>query len=330
VLLAAITTYLLGYCSDLDQLFLLRFLMGGGKVMMASGVTLLTAHWFRNNFGLALACCYAGWHFGGLVMVPLTQWLIDTVGWRETTSILGLAIVAAALPPLAVWARAPSPVARGVEPETGRPMPAVESPAAAAGEDARLVLRHPALWLSIGISVLGSIAYGALLTNQAVLVDELPVLEGLGSAAVSVTALSALCGALIIGWVSDRLDFRPLVLLELGLLCSGVLGFLALYWLPSPLLLFAAAISFGISVGGFEAAVLPNLRRTLSSAGFDRAFGVWYFCYLAALFAAPIMAGWIYDHFGSYVPALLLLTATTVAAVIPAMFMPPSHGRATG
>ncbi|HEX7743480.1 MAG TPA: MFS transporter, partial [Sphingobium sp.] len=184
------------------------------------------------------------------------------------------------------------------------------------------VLKEPILWLSVAITVLGSFAYGAILTNEAALVDELAATRGWGSAAVSITALSALVGALVIGWFADRLKFLPLILIEISLLGAGVIGFLALYWVAFPAVLFISAICFGVAVGGFEAAVLPNMRRLLSTSHFDSAFGVWYLCYLGTLFAAPIGAGWIHDIYGSYAPALMILLGTTFAAFIPALLMP--------
>ena len=323
VALAAFATFLLGFCESLTLLFVLRFLMGLGKVMMACGVTLLAAHWFRKNFGLALACCYAGWHFGGLVLVPFTQWLIDTVGWRETSTILSIAIFLVAIPPLRAWARVPSPGSRGIEPESlDLPIADTDTAGSDAPEAGEAISFRRALWTTIAATLLAALAYGAILANEAALVDGQSALEGYGAAAVSATALSALFAAVGVGWLSDRMAFRPLVLLELGLLLCGILGFLALTVHPSLALMFAAAISFGISVGGFEAAFLPNLRRTLSAPKFDRAFGIWYLWYLAALFSAPIAAGWLYDEAQSYQPALVILTITTILAALPAMLVP--------
>lgn len=320
VIIAAAATFCLGLCSTLPLLFVLRVLMGIGKVLMASGISLLAAYWFKARFGLALACCYAGWHFGGLVMVPLTQLLIDMVGWRETTALLAFAIVAIGLPPLLLWVRVPSPFDRGVEPETELPLTQIEdTPLAQPRANFASVLGHPMLWLSIGVTVLAGFAYGAVLTNEAVLIDEIPMLRGLGAAAVSATALAALCGAIAMGWLADRLPFLKLALLELGLMLAGIVGFLCLYAVPQPALMFAAALCFGIAVGGFEAAVLPNLRRSLRTAAFGHAFGIWYLCYLATLFIAPIGAGWIRDIALDYAPALVILAVMTAASVVPAL-----------
>lgn len=320
VIVAAVATLLLGFCNSLPLLFLLRFAMGVGKVMMASGVTLLTAHWFTKRFGMALACCYAGWHFGGLAMVPMTQWLIDTVGWRETTGVLALLIAVISLPPLIAWTRTPSPVERGEEPETGLPL-RVESAETDRPQDTGLdhLLRQPVLWLSILITVLGGIAYGALLTHEATLVGEIHSLKHLSAMAVSLTAFSALCGALLLGWLADRLPFLSIVSIEFLLLSIGSTSFFLLYSSPSTGLLWGGALCFGLAVGGFEAAVLPNMRRAFSTAVFDRVFGIWYLCYLATLFAAPIAAGWIHDITDSYRLVTGVLIVTSLLAFLPAL-----------
>jgi MFS family permease len=318
VILAAVATFGLGFCSTLPFLFTLRFLTGVGKVMMASGVTLLAAQWFRKRFGLALACCYAGWHFGGLVMVPLTQFLIDAVGWREATTVLSFAIVIIALPTLLLWARWPTPIERGLEPETNMPLYVHEQNEHHRSAPLPRVLKHPALWLSIGVTVLGGFAYGALLTNEAALVDEIRPLHGRGSVAVSTTAFAALCGAIGMGWLADKLTFLHVIMLELSLLLCGVLGFLGLYVVSHGSLALMAAVFFGVAVGGFEAAILAHMCRTLQADEFDHAFGVWYCCYLVTLFVGPIGAGWVRDITHSYVPTLVILVTLTAASSVPA------------
>lgn len=321
IIFSASATFALGLCDTLPLLFTLRFCMGVGKILMASGVTLLAAQWFNARFGLALACCYAGWHFGGIVMVPITQLLIDIIGWRETTFVLGIALAVISLPPLMIWARTPPPVSDITQPEA--------MPGSWHGMHGEVcnelkfvrVLKEPILWLSIAVTVFGGFAYGGILSNEAALVDEMEALVGMGALAVSLTAFAALCSTIAMGWLADRLSFLRLALIELGLMLASVLCFFCLYAFPHLLLLLAAALCFGLAIGGFEAAVLPNLRRSLEPKSFDHAFGIWYLCYLITMFTAPIGVGWIRDRTLDYTPALSLLALLTLLATIPVVMI---------
>ena len=318
VVLASAALFAIGMCNSLPMLYALRFAMGLGKVLMACGVSLMAARWFSVRFGLALAICYAGWHFGGVALVPLTQWLIDHLGWRETAFVLGAAILFVALPPLAIWARRPAPADLGQEPETGLPLRAAQAGSGRATPITGLI-RLPIVQASMAITMLGAIAYGAILSNEAALIDELPAARGLGASAVSLTAISALVGAVLFGWLADRMAMLPLILIELGLLLLGTLGFGQLAGAPGTLMLYGPALCLGLAVGGFEPTVLPHMKRNLPQGDFGNAYGVWYVGYLAVLFAAPIGMGWLHDRTGDYRLALWIMAGTTLAAFVPAV-----------
>lgn len=121
VIIAAMAMMALGLARTAMVMLILRALMGFAKILMACGVNVMAATWFRRKFGLAIALCYAGWHFGGLTLAPLAQFLIDHEGWRSTALIMGALIFLIGLPPLIAWARIPSPAALGliIDGETG-------------------------------------------------------------------------------------------------------------------------------------------------------------------------------------------------------------------
>jgi hypothetical protein len=85
------------------------------------------------------------------------------------------------LPPLWLWTRVPSPAERGEIPEIGGRLPlSVDTPRAGAAPALGTVMAQPIVWWSMGVTMLGAVAYGAIITNEAALVDELAALRGLG------------------------------------------------------------------------------------------------------------------------------------------------------
>lgn len=322
VVIAAVALIAIGFCRSLAVLYLLRFGMGIGKVLMACGVSILAAQWFGRSFGMALATCYAGWHFGGLVMVPLTQMLIDHVGWRQTAMTLGVAIAVVTLPPLWWWTRVPSPAQRGLVPETGEPLVLTEQRHGAAPPLSRVV-SAPVVWWSMAVTMLGAVAYGALITNEAALVDELALARGLGhglgAGAVSLTAITALFGALAAGWLADRIAPLALTWLVLALMALGAFGFVGVELTGNRLLLDLSAVAFGLSVGSYEPAVVPHMRKCLPQEWFGHAYGAWYLGYLGVLFVAPIGIGAIHDWTGSYLAALEVAMVPLLLAFVPAV-----------
>lgn len=324
VVIASLTLIAIGTCKSLIMLYALRLVMGVGKVLMACGVSILAAQWFSRSYGMAIATCYAGWHFGGLTMVPLTQMLIDHVGWRTTAMILGVAISAVTLPPLWLWTRVPSPAERGEIPEIGGRLPlSVDTPRAGAAPALGTVMAQPIVWWSMGVTMLGAVAYGAIITNEAALVDELAALRGLGhglgAGAVSLTAVTALIGALVFGWAADRLPPLLLSTVDLLLMIAGAMGFVLVARGGGPLVIDLSAIAFGLAVGGFEPVVVPHMKKCLPQQWFGHAYGTWYLGYLGVLFAAPIGLGWLHDVTGSYLTALECALVPVLLAFVPAV-----------
>ena len=121
-LFALAAAYLLAArASSLWQLYLsLGALVGVGaaalSMITASG---LISRWFQGRLGTAMGLAYAGYGFGVIAVVPLTQVLIGIHGWRTTYLLLGAAIVAFGLP---AGSRGPviSTLTAGLFPGSGR------------------------------------------------------------------------------------------------------------------------------------------------------------------------------------------------------------------
>lgn len=310
VILEGVCMILIGLSHSLTGMFVIRAAMGLGKIMMAAGVNLQAAVWFRRRFGMALAVCYSGWHFGGLVLAPIAQYCIDQVGWRNTAFLLGSLIMIVSMPLLTAWGRVRNPAALGLELDGGSPVDTVAPPEGVS------LLRTATFWMAVAVTVLGGVAYGGLLTHEVALVNEHPIAHSVAALALSLTAGCALAGALVFGYLCDRLPFRMIMLCELGLMLGSVLGFLAFDASSSTGLLLLSAVAFGVSVGGFDTCIVAHIRKRGTARSFADAFGVWYFTFLATLFAAPIGVGAMHDRSGNYHGALQLMAVGVAVAML--------------
>lgn len=321
VIVEGVCMILVGLSHSLTGLFVIRSIMGLGKIMMAAGVNLQAAVWFRQRFGMAVAVCYSGWHFGGLVLAPVAQYCIDHVGWRNTSFLLGALIMIVSMPLMIAWGRVRNPEALGLALDGGAA--AAESPS----EGALPLLRTATFWLAVAVTVLGGVAYGGLLTHEVALVSEHPIAHSVAALALSLTAGAALAGALVFGYLCDRLPFRLIMLCELGLMLGSVLGFLAFDANSGAALLLLSATAFGVSVGGFDTCIVSYIRKRGTARSFADAFGVWYFTFLATLFAAPIGIGALHDQSGNYHVALQLMAACVAAALLLSQTLSASSNR---
>jgi cyanate permease len=117
--------------------------------------------------------------------------------------------------------------------------------------------------------------------------------------------------------------------LELGIMLLSVLGFLLFLRTSSVVVLLVSAITFGLSVGGFDTCIVSNLRKQVGTERFSAVYGRWYFFYLVTLFAGPILIGAVYDAFGSYQFGLYLMVACIAGAMIAVIATPFNRAAAT-
>jgi cyanate permease len=262
--------------------------------------------------------------------VPLTQVLIDTLGWRSAFVALAGIVVLIAIPPVALWMRR-SPESMGMLPD-GEPFHLSE-------RDIGLVEREIERSVSPQEAVhtrefwLIAIAFGLTVSGlSAILLHQIPYLldQGVSPRAASwvlgATAAVGVIGKLGFGTLIDRLDQRRVILFCFGLQALGVsLLFLAV----SPAMLAAYVILYGYAMGG---------NATLQATVVGEAFGRAHYGAIAGRMSPVIVTlqalgvpfvGWVHDRTGSYQPAFLTVLVTTVVAALAIAGVRRSPARAS-
>ena len=98
----------------------LSLAMSGGSLNI---LAVVLTKWFRRRRGTVVAICAAGASVGGLLLVPFTSYLIEVVGWRAAWAVLGLLVLALAVP-LAFFFLREDPAEMGLLPDGDAEPPA--------------------------------------------------------------------------------------------------------------------------------------------------------------------------------------------------------------
>ncbi len=75
-------------CPSFGEMYALRAAMGVGKVMFAVTLPYTVSRWFSRHYSFGLGLVWAGWHVGGMVLVPITGlihrsvWMAVPRAWR--------------------------------------------------------------------------------------------------------------------------------------------------------------------------------------------------------------------------------------------------------
>ncbi len=326
VIIESISLVMLFTASSLWEMYLLRALAGLGKMLYAINLPVIVSRWFSRRFGLATAIIYSGWALGGLVLAPLTELLIRTIGWRGASMALGGGLLVVALPPTLWVLRIPSAESIGLGldggPLAGDAELAAASQKASAGDrgtTARL-LGLPAFQCIMLGTMAYYLTYSAVLAHQAAIIEGEGITTRIASWTLGSTAGFAALGALFLGWLLDRVALAPVALIQFGMMIGGVACLLASTYSPLVTLLGSHAILFGLAVGGSEPFWITLIRRRVPFDNFQQAWGIAYFLELAFIVIGPFAAGFLFDVFGSYEKALwselALITIPLVLSLI--------------
>jgi MFS family permease len=297
--------------SSATEFYVLRFVMGVGKVLIVTPLPVAAARCLPSSAGLGIAIALCGWHIGGLVMAPVTAEFVIRHGWRSALIYDSALFVAGLL--IATYllrTRSITEVAEeGAPPHKtgGRP----------SNGDSRPIRRSRAPLIVIGAATLAYYAgYAGLLGQLTPLLANAGFNEHLVGQLTGSVAFSAAVMVLVAGVVTQYMPARSSGCVALILMCFATLGATLLTAgasLPSGIL-FVSLV--GALIGGGDPIIIDALRLSIDIRRFDRAYGYWYLLCLTALSIAPFAVGAAFDHFGTYRVAFLSISAAALTSAL--------------
>lgn len=289
------------------------------------------ARWFVRRRGRALGIATAGISMGGVIFVPLTEWLIARRGWRGAFAWLGAIVLVAAVPPVALLMRR-APETMGLRPDGEAQSAAPDATLGAEIErswTAEQALRSRNFWLITAAFSLTGAGLSAILLHQIAFLRDRGLSGGAAAWVLGATALMGVIGKLGFGSLLDRYGQRAIILLCFGLQAVGVLLLLAP---TTPALLTVFVVVYGFAMGGNA-----TLWATVVAAAFGRlhygAIAGWMTPCIVFIQALAIpLTGALRDAHGSYEPAFAIIVALTLAAMacisgLDPAAAPPSEAR---
>lgn len=325
-LIDGVALLFLSQVKDLATFYSLYLLLGIGLGGIGpTTVGKVISQWFVAKRGRAMGVALIGAGGGGLVLVPLTGFLIETFDWRFAYQ--GLAALAlGGMLPLVWFFLANSPAEKGLTPLGA----GAQSPTAKDGVrenesqslhdwTLRAALATSTFWL-LGIAFcFGLMAALAIAAHQVALLQDAGLTLESASSIAGLTLGMSMGGRFLVGWASEHGRYVHALLsgclimqaVGLGLLWGStslsfwpIAGFVALFGLGyggvAVLWPLAVGHNFGVRALGAIAGVLGAV-----SAGVGGSVG-------------PVLVGLMYDRTGSYQEALLLCVGLLLAGACAA------------
>lgn len=252
---------------------------------------------FRNR--ITVLTFIAG--FASTVFIPLTQMLIDRIGWRDTLLALAAINLAVCLPVHLFWLRDHVPT--GTTPV---------GDAAARQAPLRRALRHPVFWALTLCLTCYSATFSALTFHIIPLLAERGIATAVAISAVALIGPSQVAGRLLVFLLGARL---PTAVTGRAVVLALPASLLLLILFPqSVAVLFLAAALYGGANG-----IMTILRGTavpdlMWPEGYGAINGALALPSMAALAGAPLGAALIWSAAGGYGAVLWALFATAMLA----------------
>lgn len=248
--------------------------------------------WFPVNRGLALAIALMGTGLTAAFLPSLAAWLIAEFGWRKAVLAIAAMPVLIALP-LAWHYLKSAPTHIGLAPH---------AQALAGGVTLGQAARQWRFWAMMLSILLVALGIGGLFINfQPMLID-----KGFDPKAAAQVAgaigISIIIGRLVTGWLIDRF-WAPGITLPLLALPAFAAWLLMQDHITTTQALIAAAL-VGAAAGAESDLLAFLAARYFGLKHYGRIYGVQYAAFGLASGLAPFLAGKVFDHYGSYNPAL--------------------------
>jgi len=304
----------------------------GGPIPAQAAVTF----WFRRRRALALALILSGSTIGGIVGAPLLEHVVAAAGgaWRAGWWLIaGAALVAVAA---SHWLVVDRPERLGQTADGADDM----EPAARAGRtnrgvyvtreewDYREVLRNPRFWLLMACAAGFSAAYVIFLAQGVLQMRDLGYSTRTAAWVMSASVSIGLAAHMITGVLGDRIEPRLLWAAALFVQAAGI-GLLA--FASTPALLYASVACLGIGGSSCMVCMVTLLGNWFGARAYAAVFGLASAVQSTLGAAAPILAGWWFDRFGSFVPVFLATgAACALGGLLILILQPPARPRPAG
>ncbi len=280
------------------------------------------ANWFHRRVGLATGIMICGYGSSG-ILVPLMVRLIDVYDWRTAIVIMSIGMLVIGLP-LSLLLRH-KPEQYGYLPD-GEERSAVFSDEKAVKQltkevsiTVRQAMKTRAFWLVVLAVMPQFIVMPAVITHVMPYLSSIGMTRTMSGLVATAIPLLSIGGRFGFGWFADkyvakRLSAFALIMLTLGLICFEFVS-LGWSWLLVPFL-----VLLGFGYGGINTMVGILLRVHFGRGNFGTIMGFAWGILMLGTMVGPIIAGWVFDTWGSYQGTWVTMAgAALIGAIIMAI-----------
>ncbi|MDY0014419.1 MAG: MFS transporter [Rhodocyclaceae bacterium] len=297
----------------------------------------LVAHWFRRRLALAITVMLSGTALGGFIAAPLFEAVIGAFGGNWRAGWLALAVACLLAAALAALFVTDPPADSSPAPDGAPEAPPASQPQREAGErqgiyrttvdwPVREALGHPCWWLVALATVWALATFGMMAGHGVVHFRDLGHDPGRAALFLAFLPLAGFAGKLVVGTLGDRVEPRFIWGGAMGLMAAGMA--LAVTATSAPAL-YGAAFLLGVGDSAAYPCMVTLLVNYFGRAAYASLMGIMLLLGTLAAAIGSLLAGVVFDHFGSYAWAFYPTAALCLLAGLMLPWVGPPRPRST-
>lgn len=304
--------------SGVSEIFWLAILItltrGFGQSALSVVSLTMVGQWFVKRLSLAMGAYTVLMSIGFMIAFPVVGSIVSGSGWRQAWSGVGFALLI--LAPLGWLLVRHTPESSGLALDGERVN--AEPAEALTGFTLRQALLTPAFWVfALSSSIYGLIASGIALFNESILAE-----RGFDASVyhrtLVITALTALAGNFLGGWLAEKWTMNRLMALAMAMLAGALL---ALPYVRSELHVVAWAVVMGLA-GGFVIVIFFAFwSRAFGRAHLGKIQGAAQSLTVVASAIGPLLLAKCVAWTGSYSAMFYVLSLVVAVLGVSAWFV---------
>ncbi|MFH1639791.1 MAG: MFS transporter [Chloroflexota bacterium] len=294
---------LLSRLQHLWQLYILYAMAGvSAGAMGIIPATTVVANWFKRRRGFAIGILGTGIGVGGAAL-PLVIGTLILPDYGLRGAFIFSAVFASILIPLALLVIRTYPEEKGLLPDGDAVVTSQEKnsdPPVESGIFLKAAIRTPAFWLIALAFFAFNVANQSLMQNHVPYLQDYDFPAAVTATAIALVGIGSGIGKFFFGWLADFIHAKYTLVIGILFQVGAVLVLLNM-GANSPIqLVWLYAIMLGLGIGCW----LPALSLTTSAVfglrDYSSIFGTLNMLFMFGASIGPVLAGRIYDLYGSY------------------------------
>jgi MFS family permease len=335
ILILCLGQLLCALTEDLFQFYIYYGIIAGSGISCIAIVSYsaILAHWFEKKRGLASGIAVSGMGLGTFVLVPLSQHLILSWGWRMTFIALAILLVVILLPLNGFFLRH-KPQELGLNPDGLEDENRIESGTIRVNHniDTKVdwtlskAFKTKAFWFLMAFTFLSFAGIFLVFVHNVKFMVDQGISKMTAAYIFAMVGITSSLFRIFWGWLSDRIGREKTFTAGALCACLGVVSLLMIASSGAVIFAYAFFVFFGMGWGVTAPMFMAISADLFKGKGFGLIYGMVEGGVGIAGALGAWMGGLIFDTTGSYQWAFLLAIVLFILSIVFVWLSAPRRG----